>query len=108
MSSICSLVPEFAVEVAEALSKRGLDALAQDLQHIEIERISYDPQYDLGYIYLKRQPASPHFAKLSHPVARTVVCDDGGFNIDIDHDGRLFGIELLGRGGVIQKVLAEP
>jgi uncharacterized protein YuzE len=107
MPLISTLLPDFVTEVAEALRHEGLDALAEQLQHVEVERITYEARDDAGYIYFKRPPVSLHFAKLSHPVARTVVCDDGRFNVDIDHDGSLFGIELLGRGDVMIKLLAE-
>ena len=60
---------------------------------------------DAGYIYLVRLPPSTHFAKLAAPVAETVTMYvERGVNVDVDHDGRLYGIELLGRSDAIARL----
>ncbi len=46
-------------------------------------RVTYDPEVDAAYIYLKREP-----------VLKTEVVTDA-VNIDLDADGNLIGIEIL-------------
>jgi uncharacterized protein YuzE len=108
MSRFATSAPGFAAEVAAALAGEGRADLSQQLESVEIDRLTYDARDDAGYIYFKRGPVSLHFAKLAAPVAETVVFhSEHGFNVDVDHDGDLFGIELLGRGELMAKLLAE-
>ena len=96
------LVPEFVAEVSAALSSVGRGDLAPQLEAGIIERCTYDLEIDAGYIYLVRPRPSWYFEKLAAPVAETLPFD--GFNVDIDHDAHLFGIELLGRSEVFAKL----
>jgi uncharacterized protein YuzE len=108
MSRLATSVPEFTAEVAAALTGEGRADLCRQLESVEIDRLTYDARDDAGYIYFKRGPVSLHFAKLAAPVAETVVFHaEYGFNVDVDHDGDLFGIELLGRGEVMAKLIVE-
>jgi uncharacterized protein YuzE len=59
---------------------------------------------DAGYIYLVRPAPSPHFAKLAAPVAETIPFLEVGFNIDVDHDGHIVGIESLNRSDFVEKL----
>lgn len=103
MSALLTVVPELVAEVGAALSSAGRDDLTPQLESGVIERCTYDPSIDAGYIYLVRPRPSWHFEKLAAPVAKTLPFE-GGFNVDIDHDGHLFGIELLGRSEVFAKL----
>ena len=103
MTALLSVVPEFVAEVGAALSSAGRGELAPQVEAGIIERYTYDPDADAGYIYLARPRPSSHFAKLAAPVRETLPFDDG-FNVDVDHEGHLFGIELLGRSEVFSKL----
>ena len=103
MTALLTVVPELVAEVGAALSSVGRGDLAPQLQAGIIERCTYDPEGDAGYIYLIRPRPSWFFEKLAAPVAETLPFDDG-FNVDIDHDGHLFGIEVLGRSAVFAKL----
>jgi uncharacterized protein YuzE len=56
-------------------------------------RVTFDDEADATYIYLAEEP------RLGWHVAKTVTVpadEVGGMvNIDLDHDGRLIGIEIL-------------
>lgn len=103
MSALLRLVPEFVAEVGAALTSVGRGNLAPQLEAGIIDRFTYDPEIDAGYIYLVCPRPSWYFEKLAAPVAETLPFDDG-FNVDIDHDGNVFGIELLGRPEVFAKL----
>lgn len=103
MSALLAVVPEFVAEVGAALSSVGREDLAPQLETGIIERCTYDPEVDAGYIYLVRPRPSWHFEKLAAPVAETLPFEDG-YNVDIDHDGHLVGIELLGRAEIFAKL----
>lgn len=104
MSALATVVPELVAEVGTALSSRGRGDLVPQLQAGTIERCTYDPSVDAGYIYLARPRPSPHFEKLSAPIAETIDFMEAGFNVDVDHDGHLFGIELLSRSEFFAKL----
>ena len=105
MSALSAVAPEFVTEVAAALSSVGRSDLALQLASGTIERWTYDPEADAGSIYFARPRGTWYFEKLSHPVAETITFDiEGGFNVDIDHDGHLFGIEFLARPDVLAKL----
>jgi hypothetical protein len=55
-------------------------------------------------MYFGRPSPSQHFAQLAAPVAETLAFMDGGFNVDVDHDGHIFGIEVLNRSDVFRKL----
>jgi uncharacterized protein YuzE len=104
MSRLASIVPELIAEVGAALAAEGRSELVAQLEAGVIERCTYDPSVDAGYIYLSRPRPSPHFAKLAAPVAETIPFLDAGFNVDVDHDGHIFGVELLSRGDFFAKL----
>ena len=91
-------------EVAEALTSAGRDDLARHLASASIQRCTYDPTVDAGYVYLVRSKTSPHFSKLAAQVAETVPFLEVGFNVDVDYDGNVYGIELLSRGDFFAKL----
>jgi uncharacterized protein YuzE len=107
MSALHTVVPEFATEVEQMLESDGRASLAQQVGSAVIARCTYESADDAGYIYFVRPAVSAHFSKLATPIAETIVFyDDHGFNVDVDHDGHLYGIEMLGRPDVVSKLKA--
>jgi uncharacterized protein YuzE len=104
MSTLQSVVPELVAEVGAALTREGRGDLAPQVQSGVIERCTYDPSVEAGYIYLVRPRPSPHFAKFAAPVHETIPFLEAGFNVDVDHDGHLYGIELLNRSDFFAKL----
>ena len=105
MNALAAVAPEFQAEVSAALASEGRADLASQVAGAIIERCTYDASVNAGYIYLARPAPSAHFAKLAAPVAETIpFFGDGGFNIDVDHDGHILGIELLSRDDVFAKL----
>ncbi len=104
MRTLESVAPGFVTEVGAALTAEGRAALVPQLASSIVDRCTYDETADAGYIYFVRPSPSPHFANLAAPVAETIPFLGDGFNVDVDHDGNLFGIELLSRSDVIQRL----
>lgn len=97
MSTLASIASSLVAEVGSGLISKGRDELVPQLKSGIIERCTYDEMVNAGYIYFVRPAPSLHFAKLAAPVAETISFLAAGFNIDIDHDGYIFGIEFIGR-----------
>jgi len=104
MTRLSLIVPELVAEIGSALAAEGRKDLVPQLQEGVIERCTYDSDADAGYIYLNRPRPSPHFEKLAAPIAETISFMDAGFNVDVDHDGHVFGVELLSRDDVFAKL----
>ncbi len=105
MRTLALTVPDLVSEIEAALTAEGHAALVPQLASASIDCCNYDEDTDAGYIYLVRPAPSAHFASLAAPVAETIAFfGEHGFNVDVDHDGYLFGIELLGRPDVIAKL----
>lgn len=105
MPTLVSAAPALAAEVEVALRAAGRPDLGAQIRSAEIDRRTYEQPIDAGYIYLVRPTPSLHFAKLAAPVAETIsMYSECGLNIDVDHDGHLYGIELLGRGDAIAQL----
>lgn len=102
MIALISAMPKFVEEVAAALVSKGRDTLVAQLMSATMERCSYDTTVDAGYIYLVHPANSWHFAKLAARVAETIAFLDAGFNVDVDHDGHIMGIEFLSRADVLR------
>lgn len=47
-------------------------------------KVSYDPKYNIAYIRFRKKTSGVRTIKISDEV-----------NIDISHDGKIYGIELL-------------
>jgi uncharacterized protein YuzE len=97
MIDLVSAIPELVTEISTALKAAGRDDLATQLMSAKIERCTYDGTADAGYIYLVRSRVKVDVSKLVAPVAETIPFMDSGFNIDVDHEEQLFGIEFLFR-----------
>jgi uncharacterized protein YuzE len=104
MRILGSIAPNLVIEVEAALTAEGRAALVPQVASAKVDRCAYDQAADAGYIYFVRPFPSPHFAKLATPVAETIAFLEKGFNVDVDHDGNLFGIELLSRPDVIDNL----
>lgn len=97
MNTLADVVPELAAEIGAALTAGGRGNLVTQLASGIIERCTYDASVDAGYVYLIRPATSAHFSRLAAPVAETISFLHAGFNVDVDHDGHIFGLELLSR-----------
>jgi uncharacterized protein YuzE len=104
MITLAAVVPDLIAEVNAALTSSGHGDLIPQVVSGVIERFSHDPTADAGYIYLVRPKPLLHSAELAAPVAETIPFMEMGFNVDVDHDGHLFGIELLGRPDLFAKL----
>jgi len=105
---LTSVAPEFAAELNTALKAEGRNSLCDQIDRIEIDHFTYEGRDKLGYVYFVRPPPSAHFAALAAQVAETVVFYfESGINVDVDHDGNLFGVELVGRDDVMVKFRAK-
>ena len=106
LNILALVAPEFVREVESALASRGRGDLVSQLASATIARCSHDDVVDAGYIHLVRESPSQHFAKLATSVAETLAFMDAGFNVDVDHDGHIFGIEILNRSDVFTRLRA--
>lgn len=97
MRTLASVAPSLVSEVGSSLISEGRGELIPQLESGIIERCTYDESADAGFIYFVRPAPSLHFAKLAAPVAETIPFLSAGFNVDVDHDGHIFGIEFLDR-----------
>ena len=105
MTELRAITPELAAEVVAALAAKGRTNLAKQLASAKIKHCTYDESADAGYIYLVCPAPSAHFAKLAAPVAETIPFDmESGINVDVDHDGYIYGIEFLSRPDVLAKL----
>jgi uncharacterized protein YuzE len=102
---LATIAPELVSELATVLVAEGRTDLAIQLRSAEIRQCNYDGSVDAGYIYLVRPRPSWYYEKLSAPVKETVACNiQSGLNVDVDHDGNLFGIEFLSRPDIVAKL----
>jgi len=104
MSKFASVVPNLVAKIELALVSDGHKKLSTQLASATIERCSYDTSSDVGYIYLSCPKPSLHFSKLATKIAETIPFLDSGFNIDVSHDGDIFGIELIGHREVFKQI----
>ncbi len=100
MSTITEAAPEFALEVARALSLEGEEGASSLVAAATIERYTFDG--DAAYIYVS-QAATPNSGPAL--VVRTIpFAAPYWFNVDLTHEGRIFGIEILGRPDVVHQL----
>jgi hypothetical protein len=101
MPTLKNVAPDLVAELATVLVEARRAELAEQLDSVVIDRCTHGEDDDLGYVYLMRPTPSPHFAKLAAPVAETVsFYMERGLNVDVDHDGHLYGVEFIGRPDV--------
>lgn len=104
MKLLATVATEFAIEVEAALRREGRDDLASQVPAAEIERCTYDSSADAGYIYLVHPAPAFPFANLAKTVSETIPFLETGFNVDVDYNGNILGIELLSRNDVFAKL----
>ena len=96
MTRLADIVPDFVAELEGALSGSGRAALASKLRNAEVERCTFDREQGAGYIYLRG--ATP-------PAAETFSFrEPHWFGVEVDHDGRLHGIDLFSRDEVFARL----
>ena len=99
METLSKAVPEFASEVADALSRAGEGKVSALVSVSSIERCTHDSSVEATYLYLS-QAVAPTPGRA--PVARTIAfAAPHWFNVDVTHEGAMFGIEILGRPDVV-------
>ena len=104
MTPLASAAPKLMSEVSCTLASAGYELAAAQVEGGKIERCTYDGEVDAGYVYLVRPKPSAHFANLSAPVAKTIPFLEVGFNVDLDHDGNVFGVEFLDRSDFVSEL----
>ena len=102
MKTLKATVPDLVAEVGAALTAEGRNTLVPQLATATIEHCTYDQEANAGYIYIVR-PSKRSLSNLAAPVAETIsFYEKHGINIDVDHDGNIFGIEWLDRPDIIR------
>ena len=102
MAPLATIAPRLVGELATGLLAEGRSDLAKQLGAAQIRECRYDESAGAGYIYLVRPRPSWYYEKLSAPVKETIGWDfESGLNVDVDHDGHLFGIEFLSRPDIV-------
>lgn len=103
--SLSKAAPEFAAEVTAALESAGLSVHSINIGAATIERCTYDSEADAGYIYFVRHVPSLPFIKHGAPVAKTIpFLEPHWFNVDIDREQNIFGVEFLSRKDVAESL----
>ena len=109
---LADIAPELVSELTTGLIAQGRLDLAKQLELVEILQCTYDEFADAGTIYFARPRPSWYFEKLSAPVKETIGIGAGDsdlldvLNVDMDHDGNLFGIEFIGRADIVATLRA--
>ena len=94
--------PMVFAEVRAALLAVSRAEIVERLAAARIARCAFAEEDDIGYVYFVRRPPSSHFANLATQVAETIDFFSGlGINLDVDHDGDLFGLEFLARPDLV-------
>lgn len=107
MATLRSIAPKLSAELEAALVAKGRPEVVEQLKLAAVERCTGCEEDDLGYVYLVRPAPSLHLVKMSAPVAQTIsLYSSHGLNIDIDHDGCLYGIEFIGRPDITDMLRA--
>jgi uncharacterized protein YuzE len=90
---LADLLPDLAASVASALRSEGYTAVADSLAAQFVERCTYDPQANAGYVYLSQSKPVHHGET---PAAETIAfASPHWFNVDLRSSGAVLGIELL-------------
>lgn len=104
MTPFSSVAPKMMSEVSAGLASAGYELVASQVEAGNIDRCTYDHDVEAGYVYFVRPKPSAHFANLAAPVARIIPFLEVGFNVDVDHDGNVFGIEFLDRSDFFREL----
>jgi hypothetical protein len=106
MLTLGQALPEFVAQVEASLSAMGRTELVGQLAGAIIGRCTCEPEHDAAYIYIVA-PTPSIAPDHPAPVAETLVFyAEHGYNIDLDHEGQLLGIELLDRPDIVLRLKA--
>ena len=94
-------LPYLVLDLESALAHLGRGTLAEQLRQVTIERWTYDELADAAYLHL-RAPRAPGAA--TSPGETVSVYDELGINLDIDSQGCLTGMEILGGKAIIAQL----
>jgi uncharacterized protein YuzE len=96
--TLAEFLPQFTMELRDALAAMGEANLADQLQEAKVVGRSYDPECTAGYIRLES-------ARQLNVVERNVIGANHGrtievphrywVNVDVDNFNRISGVELL-------------
>lgn len=107
MIALKDVLPDLLRDMESALLHIGRGDMIDPLREAAIERWTYDEFADAAYLYL-RSPRTPGAAGERVTAAahgETVsVYDELGINLDIDNDGRLARIEILGGKEIVARL----
>jgi len=105
MKTLSSMAPDFAEELICALEAQGRNVLAAHVAVVKVQSCTFDRSADASYIYFARPAQSKQSKEPAAPVAETIpFAEPHWFNIDVDHHGYLFGVELLGRADIVARL----
>jgi hypothetical protein len=107
MARLVDIAPNFVSELESALESEGHGHLKPQVRAAEIDRCTYDKSVNAGYIYLRREEGGGEIPRPATLVAETAPFLHVGFNVDLDHNGDVLGIELLGRDDIFSKLRAS-
>jgi len=98
MAKLNDALPLLVLELESALAHLGRGKLAVQLREATIERWTYDEDSDVAYVHFRPLPEG---APLGEVVS---LYDELGVNLDIDSQGRLTGMEILGASATVAQL----
>jgi uncharacterized protein YuzE len=99
MFALKEALPFLVLDLESALVHIGRGDVVDQLRSATIERWTYDEHADAAYLHL-RSPAGAAY----EPGTTVSVFDELGVNLDIDNEGRLAGMEILGGKALIAQL----
>ena len=106
MASVLIASRLLAEELQNALIADGSGEIAMMINAAEVERCTFADDDGICYIYLRRPPFPvPEVHAEAAQVKYTIdLMQTVGANVDIDHEGNVFGIEVIGRKDIVTEV----
>ena len=105
MKTLAAVLPNLVSELKALLEGAGRAEIAALVAGAVVERYTYDGEVEAGYIRLAVPVRSLPFVNLTTDVAETIsFYDERGLNVDITHNGDLFGVEFLGRTDIAARL----
>jgi len=107
MITLKGALPYLVLDLESALAHIGRGDVVDQLREIVIERWTYDEIADSAYLHLRSSGAPDTAADRSagQAAGETVsVYDELGINLDIDSQGRLTGMEILGGKTIVSQL----
>ena len=101
MTTLQNVASGLVAELSSALVESNRSEIADQINRGVVDRCTGAGDDDMGYIYLVRPGPSSHSRSFVYRVAETISFYSSlGLNVDIDHDGNVFGIEFIGRSDI--------